>query len=152
MKTASAYKLLSFLLCIVLTVATALLAVGCGSTNNEPTTDTAAQTAPTEKPTVLGEGEIVFYFNVVDQNNKVTPFEIHTDAITVGEALQALKLIDGEEGDYGLYVKTVNGITLDYKEDGMYWSFYIGEDCALTGVDQTTAADGETYAFKAEAA
>ncbi|MBQ2923597.1 MAG: DUF4430 domain-containing protein, partial [Tyzzerella sp.] len=51
---------------------------------------------------------------------------------------------------YGLYVKTVNGTTLDYDKDGMYWSFYINGDYAMTGVDVTEIKAGEKYSFKAE--
>jgi hypothetical protein len=70
----------------------------------------------------------------------------------VGEALLDEKLIAGEEGPYGLYVKTVNGITLDYDKDGYYWSFYIDGEYGLTGVDQTEITNGAAYAFKAESA
>ena len=70
----------------------------------------------------------------------------------MGEALIEEELIAGEEGPYGLYVKTVNGITLDYDKDGKYWSFYVGEDYAITGVDQTEITDGAVYSFKAESA
>ena len=35
--------------------------------------------------------------------------------------LLSLDLIAGDEGEYGLYVKTVNGITADYETDGMYF-------------------------------
>ena len=61
-----------------------------------------------------------------------------------------LGLISGEESQYGLYVKTVNGITLDYDKDGKYWAFYIGGEYAVTGVDTTEITAGSTYTFKAE--
>ena len=59
-------------------------------------------------------------------------------------------LISGEEGQYGLYVNTVNGITLDYETDGMYWAFYVNDTMAPTGVDMTEIKPGEVYSFKAE--
>ena len=96
----------------------------------------------------LSEGSTGFYFNVVDANGNTTKFEIHTDAATVGEALLALGLIQGEDGDYGLYVKTVNGITADYETTGTYWAFYVGDDYGMTGVDMTEITPGATYAFK----
>lgn len=103
----------------------------------------------TEK-TVLGEGTTTFLFSVVDKEGSETQFEIHTNKETVGEALQELALIDGEEGKFGLYVKTVNGITLDYNTDGKYWAFYINNEYALTGVDATTITEGDSYSFKVE--
>jgi hypothetical protein len=80
----------------------------------------------------------------------MTVFEVHTDKKTVGDALVEVNLIAGEEAQYGLYVKTVNGETLDYNKDKMYWSFYIDGEYAMTGVDQTKIEAGKAYAFKAE--
>lgn len=99
---------------------------------------------------VLGEGETRFDFTVVDQEGEETQFEIHTDQETVGEALQDVGLIEGEEGEYGLYVKTVNGITADYDKDGVYWAFYVNDEYASEGVDSTKITEGDTYAFKVE--
>ncbi len=100
--------------------------------------------------TTLGEGETSFYFTVVDGDQNETDFEIHTDAATVGEALLALDLIAGDEGDYGLYVKTVNGITVDYDTDGKYWAFYVDGEYASTGVDSTDITEGAAYSFVVE--
>ena len=68
----------------------------------------------------------------------------------MGEALLDAGLIAGEESGYGLYVKTVNGTTLDFDKDGAYWAFYINDEYAQAGVDSTSITAGETYAFKAE--
>ncbi len=146
MKTNCQKKTMSFILCMVLIVAMALSATGCnGSKNNDtPSTDTTADTA------VLGEGSTSFAFSVTDQDGNTSPFEIHTDKATVGEALLELGLIAGDDSEYGLFVKTVNGITLDYDKDGKYWAFYIDEEYASSGVDSTQITDGSSYAFKAE--
>lgn len=99
---------------------------------------------------VLGEGQTMFLFAVVDKDGNETNFEIHTDKETVGEALLDLELIAGEDGEFGLYVKTVNGITADYDVDQTYWAFYVDGEYAMSGVDATTVEDGKTYAFKVE--
>ena len=99
---------------------------------------------------VLGEGDTKFDFTVVDQDGEETLFEIHTDKEIVGEALQDVGLIEGEEGEYGLFVKTVNGITADYDKDGVYWAFYVNDEYAAEGVDSTKITEGDTYAFKVE--
>jgi hypothetical protein len=109
---------------------------------------TTPETPDPNAPTVKGEGATVFYFNVVDKDGNETKFEIHTDKTVVGDALQELGLIEGEQGDYGLYVKKVNGITADYNVDQTYWAFYIGNDYGMTGVDMTNIEAGATYAFK----
>lgn len=85
---------------------------------------------------------------VAKDGGKVT-FTVKTDADTVGKALLDQGVIAGEDSSYGLYVKTVNGITLDYDTDGMYWAFYINGEYAQTGVDATGVEDGAVYAFRA---
>ena len=140
-------KLLSILLCIALIAALALSTVGCSK--NDKTEPVAS--AETSGGTVsMGEGETMFLFNVVDPEGKESHFEIHTDEKTVGAALLSLGLIAGEDSDYGLYVKTVMGITLDYDTDGKYWAFYVDGAYAMSGVDQTELTAGSTYAFRAE--
>ena len=54
-------------------------------------------------------------------------------------------MIAGDESDYGLYVKVVNGITADYDVDQSYWAFYIGDEYAMTGVDATAVEEGVNY-------
>ena len=49
-----------------------------------------------------------------------------------------------------MYVKTVNGVTVDYDTDGKYWAFYIDDEYAMTGVDSTPITDGSSYTFKVE--
>lgn len=120
-----------------------------GSTDND-SQDGNANSDTQKNDNVLGEGATVFDFIVVDKEGKETSFEIHTDKTTVGDALLETKLIAGEEGTFGLYVKTVNGITADYDADGTYWAFCINGEMAMTGVDSTNIEEGATYSFKVE--
>lgn len=141
-------KSLSLILCIVLIAAMALFATGCEGNNDTGTDANVGQTSG--DVTVMGEGATVFNFSVVDKDGNETKFEIHTDKTVVGEALLELGLIAGDAGDYGLYVKTVNGITADYDVDQTYWAFYINGEYAMTGVDKTDIVAGDSYAFKVE--
>ena len=168
MKKRSNMKSLSSILCMMLIVAMALFTSGCNSSSkNDGTTPTESpevteSAAPTESPAetessagsadsnVLGEGRTKFNFTVVDQDGNETVFEIYTDKETVGEALLEQNLIAGEDGQYGLYVKTVNGITADYDTDGTYWAFYVNGEYATSGVDSTPVKGGESYSFKVE--
>ncbi len=147
-------KVSSFILCMVLIVAMALGTVGCnGSKNSGDASGTeSAQTGANvqREGGDLGEGSREFALTVTDQDGRETQFQIHTDKETVGEALQELDLIDGEEGEYGLFVKTVNGITADYDADGVYWAFYINGEYATSGVDVTEITEGDSYALKVE--
>lgn len=165
MRMNSKKNLLSFLLCMVLTAALALTVCGCNDSNSEqPESPSASQgtednteqsgspdgSQGSEDVTVLGEGQTIFPFVVVDGDGKETHFEIHTDCTVVGDALLELELIAGDESEFGLYVKTVNGITADYDVDGSYWALYIDGEYAMTGVDATDIAEGVTYTFKVE--
>lgn len=145
------FKLLSCLLCIVLIAATALMATGCNDNKtNTKAPSTTVNESEIPSANVLGTGQTKFFFSVIDTEGKEKVFEIHTDKKNVGEALIELELISGEDSQYGLYVKTVDGITLDYDKDGKYWAFYIGDQYATSGVDTTEITAGSTYTFKAE--
>ena len=151
MKMATKMKTLSFILCSVLIVAMALITTGCSdNANGKNSSSKESQTASPEKVLILGQGHTMFEFSVVDKKGNETFFEIHTDKTIVGEALQELDLIQGEDGQYGLYVKTVGGITADYDKDGMYWAFYVNGEYAMSGVDTTEIKEGEQYSFKIE--
>ena len=146
MKNHSIQKTLSLVLVFVL-VAAAALTGGSG-----------APAETTEAPqlsgavTVLGEGSKSFDLTIVDKEGVSHLYQIHTDEEFVGFALIAHELIEGEEGPYGMYIKSVLGQVLDYETDGMYWSFYVNGEYALTGVDQTPVEHDGKYMLKAEAA
>jgi len=133
MKRNSIGNMLRTMLCIVLIAVTALTMAACSS-------------ADSGSPA----GQISYTVITVDLEGKETTFDITTDKKTVGEELMTRGLIDGDQGDYGLYIKTVNGITLDWDKDAKYWAFYIDGEYAITGVDQTEAVAGATYTLKPE--
>jgi len=160
--------LLSRILCMMLIVAMALFTVGCKKDEKEsPKSGQETKvTAPAEDKqegaagegteggdaasdvTVLGEGKVAFNFSVVDKDGNETKFEIHTDKTTVGDALFEHALIEGEESEYGLYVKKVNGILADYDVDQTYWGFYVNGEYAMSGVDTTNIEEGKNYSLK----
>lgn len=93
-----------------------------------------------------------FTLIVEDESGKETSFSVKTDKETVGDALEEKGIIAGEKSSYGLFVKTVNGITADYDKDGVYWAFYIDGEYAMTGVSSTPITPGKIYKFKIEKA
>ena len=144
-------KLLSLILSMMLIVAMAFSMTACSDSNKENAKTENSKGSNTETDTtVLGEGDTVFTFVVVDVKGNEKSYEIHTEKKMVGDALTELELIAGENGPYGLYVKTVDGITLDYDKDGKYWAFYVNDEYAMTGVDATEIVEGDTYSFRAE--
>ena len=141
-------KVLRAAVCIVLIAAAALFTTGCNNTTQAPQTSEATSSAVSATP--VGEGATKFTFTVTDPDGNETAFLVSTDKTVVGEALQELNLIQGEEGPYGLYVKTVNGITVDYDTHGMYWAFYINGEMAPSGVDVTDITSCAVYSLRAQ--
>ena len=137
-------KSLSLALCIVLVAAMALFATGCGKSH-----DTSRPLLYGED-CALGQGDTQFELTVADADGKEIVFDISTNQTTVGAALQELELIEGEEGDYGLYIKSVNGLVADYDTTGTYWAFYINGEYAMSGADTTTIEEGTAYALRVE--
>lgn len=144
-------KSISALISVVLAAIMLLSFTGCKEDTKTPTDTTGADTSVSATDaTSLGQGKTKFTFTVTDLEGKQTSFIINTDKKTVGDALIENELIAGEEGAYGLYVKTVNGVTVDYDKDGKYWAFYVGGELSPTGVDMTDITPLEHYEFKAE--
>jgi len=141
MKTKNLNRLLTLLLCAALFLT---LLTACA----KPAADAGPSVC--KDGDVLGSGKTAFTLLIVDKDGTETAVEIHTDETTVGAALLAHDLISGETSEYGLYVKTVNGITADYDTDKTYWGFYIDGEYAMTGVDATEIVAGTTYTFRVE--
>ena len=80
---------------------------------------------------------------IVDGTDNVTK-SITTDAEFLRGALEEEDLIAGEESQYGLFVKTVNGVTADDAKQ-QWWCFTKGGADLFTGVDSTPIADGDTF-------
>ncbi len=134
-------KQFKLITCIICAMALCLCFSSCA---NEPTADELWETAAYTEDTTLGDGEKTVYVEVEAGSKSVT-FTIKTDAQTVGDALKEHKLISGEEGVYGLYVKIANGIVADYDIDQSYWAFNKNGEYMSTGVDVTQFQTGESF-------
>lgn len=133
------------LLVIILTMLL-LTAAGCGSVGGRP----ADEKAVVSDGETIGEGSKTFAAQVVNLDGTVIAFTVKTDKTIVGEALQELGVLKGEEGPYGLYIKMVNGKALDYEKDGAYWAFYVDGAYAVKGVDETEIVETSVYKLQAE--
>ena len=139
-------KITSLLLALLLSF-TLFLLPSCGNEEEEATDPW--ESATYKEDTTLGKGSKAFTFEVTAYE-KTVKFTVKTDKSTVGDALTELGLIEGEDGDFGLYVKKVNGILADYDVDQTYWAFYINGEYGMSGVDTTAIENGKTYAFRRE--
>lgn len=71
-------------------------------------------------------------------------FTLHTDQEYLRGALEEQKLISGTESDFGLYVLTVDGETVDESKQ-QWWMLTKDGEQVNTGVDLTPVQDGEAY-------
>ena len=150
-KTNKITRILSVVISLVLIVAMALSLTACKNNLSDVSSvgNGVADTSSKEAKKV-GDGATEFAFRVTDKEGNSTDFIVYTDKKTVGEALFDAELVEGENQQYGLYVKKVNGIVADYDVDQTYWAFYINGEMAMTGVDTTDVEAGATYSFKVE--
>ena len=130
-------KIFSFALCLSMMI----ILASCGK--QSPDTDLWA-TATYLEDIELGEGEKTLITEVIAGEKSVV-FTIHTDAVTVGEALNEHQLVSGEQGAYGLYIKSVNGIVADYDKNQSYWAITHAGEYMTTGVDGTEFANGDKF-------
>lgn len=128
-------------LCAVTLLAVSVVFCACGRRQAE--SDLWATAVYTED-TELGTGTKTLYTKVTAGDKTIT-FTIHTDTETVGDALTEQKLVTGEQGAYGLYVKTVNGILADYEKTHSYWAFNQNGEAVQTGVSGESFDDGARY-------
>ncbi len=129
--------------CILITFILCVSLISCGEKIN---TDDLWQTAIYTEDTEIGNGEKTLTVNVTAEEKSIV-FTLHTDKSTLGDALSENELISGEQGPYGLYVKSVNGIYADYNATKSYWSVNKNGEYMTVGVDSAQIADGDVYEF-----
>lgn len=83
---------------------------------------------------------------VVHRDESVKDFEIATDKENLRQALEDEGLIKGEESEFGLFVKTVDGETADDSKQE-WWCLTKGGETWNNGVDSTEIADGDAFEF-----
>jgi hypothetical protein len=94
--------------------------------------------------TEFGEGSKTVNVTVKAGDDEIT-FTIHSDERYLGDALLEHGLIDGDMGEFGIYIKKVNGILADYDNDKTYWGFYKSGEMMMVGVSGAEFADGDSY-------
>ena len=84
---------------------------------------------------------------VVHKDESTNTFTYDTDEEYLAEVLTAEGLIRGDESQFGLFVKTVDGETADYDADQSWWALSINGEFAQTGVSATPVYDGDAYTW-----
>lgn len=93
------------------------------------------------------EGSKTVTVEVVHKDASQKVFEYRTDAEYLGDLLLEEGLAEGETGQYGLMISTVDGETADWSVDQGYWAIYIGTEYATTGADGIVLTDGGEYSL-----
>ena len=98
------------------------------------------------------EGAKHITIEVADDAGDVKSYEFGTDAEFLKQAMDELAAkdeftFDGEDGDYGFFITSINGLEAVYEESGAYWAIYVDGQYGQYGVDAQPVTDGSTYAF-----
>ena len=101
----------------------------------------------TNRPETV-QGAKAYSVTVVHSDGSEKVYEYHTDEEYLDKALLAEGLIAGEDGPYGLTVITVDGEDAVWDTDSAYWSIYIGEEYATTGISEIPVYDGSVFTLE----
>ena len=114
------------------------------ATKTPSTTEAVTTEAATDEaaPEVRGTGAVSFCLTVTDLDGTQKEFVVKTDRKNVADALAEVGLVSGENSEYGLYIKVVNGITADYSVDGSYWSLLVNGEMSMVGASSVSVAEG----------
>lgn len=88
-------------------------------------------------------GEKSFTLTVVHKDGTEKVFNLTSSEEKLGPALVAEGIIV-ESDSPGMY-NTVDGETADYSVDQGYWCFYVGEEAAMVGMNDTSITEGGQY-------
>lgn len=90
------------------------------------------------------EGTKKITVEVVYKDETSKEFKIKTEREFLGEALQDEELVEGEKGQYGLFITTVDGCTADSAKQE-WWCITKDKGQVNTSADLTPIADGDHY-------
>ncbi len=148
-------RILSMALVALMCMSLLVFMCGCNSDTADTTASTQAETVvPTEDPlwenatytedVTLGEGATSIDVEVKAGEKAIT-ITINTDADNLEDALLGAQFVEGEEGAYGLYIKTVNGILADYDVDQSYWAMYKDSEYLTSSAKETAVTSGDSF-------
>lgn len=96
----------------------------------------------TSVPSAAGEKTLSIQVIVSEEDTRA--FTVTTDENYLGPALEAEGLIEGEKGQYGLFITTVDGVKADDSKK-QWWCITKGGEDVYTGADSTPIADGDCF-------
>ena len=90
---------------------------------------------------------------VINDQGEKKSYELRTDAAYLSQALAEIEglSVEGEEGDYGMYVRAVNGLEAVYERDQAYWAFYVNGAYCNYAIEEQPVYDKDAFEIKYEA-
>ena len=94
------------------------------------------------------EGSKTIYISITHKDGTEKKLTLHTDATHLLDAIQEKypDLIQGEQAQYGLYLKTIDGSTCNETAQE-WWGYTKSGEYGETGVELTPIYDGDSYEF-----
>lgn len=108
---------------------------GCAASSGSSAVSDVSSTAAVEKS---------FTLTVVHRGGSEKEFALTTTQQYLGAELEAAGIIDGEVGQYGLFIKTVDGETVDDSKQE-WWCLTKDGEMTETGIDTTPITDGDAF-------
>ena len=93
-------------------------------------------------PTKAGEKNITVEVVLADGSSK--KFKFNTNEKYLGDVLVSEGLVKGEEGSYGLFIDTVDGVQADASKQE-WWCLTKKGEQLTTGADSTPISDGDVF-------
>ena len=135
-------------LTVTLTACAQNTAVSSGAVSDSEVSESSADSlwedALYAEDTEIGEGAHSVLIEVKAGDKSVT-LTLHSDKDNLADILTENKIAEGDDSEYGLYIKKVNGILADFDVDGSYWGLFKDGEMTSTGASGITISDGEHY-------
>ena len=90
------------------------------------------------------EGAKTITVKVVHGDSSEKDYEYKTDEAYLGAVIQDNKLVEGEEGEFGLFMTSVDGEKADESKQ-QWWCLTKGGEQVNTSADQTPIEDGDIF-------
>ena len=91
------------------------------------------------------KGSKHFTVTVVHSDGTEKTFDCYTDEEYLDKALLAEGIITGHDDQFGLVIDSADGEEAIWERDSAYWSLFVGDAYATTGISQTPVEDGGSY-------
>lgn len=100
-----------------------------------------------EKP-VKGSKNITL--EVLNQESQTSEYQVQTDAEFLRQAMEEAEgfTFDGEMGEYGFTLYTINGETHNWNVDGSYWAVFVNGEYGQYGIDSQPVENGDVFRFE----